>query len=108
MLILKRLLITLCVFLLVMSIYHDLSKNFTPLNNLTINERENNDVNYTIVQIEVLQGDTLLSINEQLNPQMSYEVDINQIIDDFTTLNPSVDPQHLIVGNKYYFPKYHL
>src|SRR5690625_2868551 len=108
MLILKSSLFTLGVFLLIMSIYHDLSKRFIPLNNFTVNEQENNINNYTVVQIEIIPGDTLFSIHEQLNPQISVEVDVNQLIDDFIALNPSIDPEQLVVGKKYYFPKYHL
>lgn len=104
----KQLFITLCVFLLIMSIYHDLSKDFSPINDNPINNFETSIDNYTVVQVEVMPGDTLLSISEQLNTQAFMEMDVAQLLEDFTTLNPSVDPQQLIIGKMYYFPKYHL
>lgn len=108
MLILNRLLILLCIALMIMSIYHDLSKTYSPVDDNTPEMDDNFNINYTVVSIKISSGDTLLSINEQLNPHFLTEVDIEQLLEDFMVLNPSVDPQQLKVGNTYYFPKYQL
>lgn len=108
MLMIKRLSILLCVCLILMSIYHDLSKSFSPISYSKEKLDEQITEHYTVVPVKISSGDTLLSINEQLNPTFLNEVDMEQLLQDFMTLNPSVDPQHLLIDEIYYFPKYHL
>jgi hypothetical protein len=57
------------------------------------------------LRVTVSPGDTLLSITERVS---SRQPDINQVIHDFLTLNPSVDPNHLKIGETYAFPVYTL
>ncbi|RYM02221.1 LysM domain-containing protein [Sporolactobacillus sp. THM7-7] len=54
-------------------------------------------------RITVEPGDTLLSITERINEG---DVSIDQVMDDFTILNPSADPNHLQIGKSYAFPDY--
>ncbi|RYL90422.1 LysM domain-containing protein [Sporolactobacillus sp. Y61] len=53
--------------------------------------------------IMVTPGDTLLSVIERVNQSVP---DISQVMQDFTRLNPSVDPNHLQIGRTYAFPVY--
>ncbi|MFT8362117.1 MAG: LysM domain-containing protein [Sporolactobacillus sp.] len=53
--------------------------------------------------IKVSPGDTLLSISERINKD---EPAIDKLVRDFSTLNPSVDPNHLEIGKTYAFPCY--
>ncbi|MFT8317521.1 MAG: hypothetical protein ABF651_04520 [Sporolactobacillus sp.] len=55
-------------------------------------------------QITVNPGDTLLSISEQIN--QTDEPSIDQVLKDFSTLNPSANPNHLEIGKNYAFPYY--
>jgi hypothetical protein len=53
--------------------------------------------------VTVAPGDTLLSITERTS---SRQPDITKVISDFSILNPSVDPNHLKIGQTYAFPVY--
>ncbi|WP_026039100.1 type IV pilus assembly protein FimV [Sporolactobacillus vineae] len=55
------------------------------------------------LRVTVSPGDTLLSITERAS---SRQPDISQVIRDFSTLNPSVNPNHLKIGETYAFPVY--
>ncbi|MDN3955397.1 LysM peptidoglycan-binding domain-containing protein [Sporolactobacillus laevolacticus] len=54
-------------------------------------------------RITVAPGDTLLSITEKINEN---EPSIERVLKDFAVLNPSVDPNHLQIGETYAFPNY--
>lgn len=54
-------------------------------------------------RVTVVPGDTLLSITERLS---SKPADISKVLHDFSVLNPSVDPNHLKIGQTYAFPVY--
>lgn len=54
--------------------------------------------------VTVQPGDTVLSIEEKLNPDASLSI-IN-VIEDFKKLNPSVDPNHIQIGHSYKFKLY--
>jgi hypothetical protein len=54
-------------------------------------------------RITVSPGDTLLSVTEQISQQLPA---IDTVVDDFSVLNPSVDPNHLQIGATYAFPYY--
>lgn len=103
----KRFLTVVCILLLIMSIHSDLSKQSNIANDVIDNEQKDRSTHFTIVKIEVMPGDTLLSISEQLNPQLFSHLNVEELFADFVTLNPSSDPQKLITGKNYYFPKYH-
>lgn len=54
-------------------------------------------------RVTVAPGDTLLSITERLS---SKPADISKVLRDFSVLNPSVNPNHLKIGQTYAFPVY--
>lgn len=54
-------------------------------------------------RITVAPGDTLLSIAERINKS---QPSIDNVIKDFSVLNPSVDPNHLQIGRAYAIPFY--
>ncbi|SDD20043.1 hypothetical protein SAMN05421663_107233 [Terribacillus halophilus] len=57
------------------------------------------------VLLQVKQGDTLLSIANELNNN-DLRVTMEQVIRDFEELNPGKDPYALDAGSAYYFPHY--
>lgn len=58
----------------------------------------------SVKKITVQPGDTVLSIEEKLNGKS--QISIAQILKDFKTLNPSVDPNHIQIGQTYLFKLY--
>ncbi|TGA99603.1 hypothetical protein E4665_04575 [Sporolactobacillus shoreae] len=54
-------------------------------------------------RITVAPGDTLLSVTERISNQVP---PITDVINNFSILNPSVDPNHLQIGKVYSFPVY--
>ncbi|GAA0602316.1 hypothetical protein GCM10009001_19060 [Virgibacillus siamensis] len=56
--------------------------------------------------IKVQEGETVLSIVEQLNQESVQTIDIDQILDDFKRLNPDAKPLKIKAGKYYYFPLY--
>ncbi|MFP7169719.1 LysM domain-containing protein [Terribacillus sp. 7520-G] len=57
------------------------------------------------VLLQVKQGDTLLSVANELNNN-DLRVTMEQVIRDFEELNPGKDPYALDAGSAYYFPHY--
>ncbi|PAE08970.1 hypothetical protein CHI12_03910 [Terribacillus saccharophilus] len=57
------------------------------------------------VLLQVKQGDTLLSVANELNNH-DLRVTMEQVIVDFEELNPGKDPYALDAGSAYYFPHY--
>ncbi|MFP7493618.1 hypothetical protein SFC66_07500 [Terribacillus saccharophilus] len=57
------------------------------------------------VLLQVKQGDTLLSVANELNNN-DLSVTMEQVIVDFEELNPGKDPYALHAGSAYYFPHY--
>ena len=97
----KRLSILLLFILLIISVVDDLSKQ-QPINDSFIKVQEDNDTG--IAHIKIKQGDTVLSVTEEIN-DLDY-LDIQQIINDFEKLNPGVDTESLLPNSFYYFPLY--
>ncbi|WP_193437422.1 hypothetical protein [Sporolactobacillus pectinivorans] len=54
-------------------------------------------------RITVAPGDTLLSITERISKKAPA---IDTVINNFSILNPSVNPNHLKIGETYAFPCY--
>lgn len=92
------------------SIYKDLSvgTTLTPVNNKKQPQEENisKTENITAMEVKVHQGDTLLTIAEKINPQITNNLDVTKIVEDFKALNPTVDPIELQTGEFYFFPIY--
>ncbi|MFC2948369.1 hypothetical protein [Virgibacillus sediminis] len=102
----KRGFVYIIIMLLCLSIYQDLLSGKS-------NHPEKEDILYTdelaeykVVQRKVGSGDTILSVVENINGGRTESLDIDQIMDDWRTMNPSSDPYTLIPSNYYYFPLY--
>lgn len=54
--------------------------------------------------VVIKPGDTVLSIEEKLNPKQT--LSIATVLADFKSLNPSVDPNHIQIGQTYQFKLY--
>jgi hypothetical protein len=54
--------------------------------------------------IVIKPGDTVLSIEERLNPKK--ELSITEVLSDFKKLNPAADPNHIQIGERYQFKIY--
>lgn len=59
---------------------------------------------YTLIEIN--PGDTVLSIQEQLNDDVPLPVSIQQIVSDFIEFNNGIKPEQIQVGKSYKFPLY--
>lgn len=97
------------VFLILLSIYKDLT-----IGSLVVNE-SHSEVNTPINSIEtdikttkikIQPGDTVLSVIERVNHDDLNHLDIQKVVDDFKQLNPLVNPYDLEVNQYYYFPVY--
>src|SRR5690625_5763881 len=66
---------------------------------------KDNANNLSAIKVRVQHGDTVLSIIEQINHQLP-EQDIEQMIIDFRSINPNIDPYNLQGNTIYYFPVY--
>ncbi len=98
----KRFSLTILLLLLLLSVMDDLAKRPSPVN-VEPSETENG-FSFGIEHIKVRPGDTVLTITEEINDMES--LDIEQIIEDFETLNPGTDVDSLIPNTFYYFPLY--
>ncbi|MFP7253311.1 LysM domain-containing protein [Terribacillus goriensis] len=68
-------------------------------------KQESNQETFQPVLLQVKQGDTLLSVANELNNH-DLRVTMEQVIVDFEELNPGKDPYALDAGSAYYFPHY--
>lgn len=100
----KRFFICILVLLLFISIYKDLTDHKETKDPTIVNYHSNTD--YTIMHMKVQPGDTVLSIIEQINQNRLQKSDITQVLSDFQSLNPTVDPYNIYPYAFYYFPKY--
>ncbi|MEN2464994.1 hypothetical protein [Ornithinibacillus sp. FSL M8-0202] len=102
----KKFILTVCIILLLISIYKDLN---TGTNISKQNESQDSSLTentaFEPIKIKTERGDTVLSVTERLNPTI-HNINIEQIRIDFSTLNPTVDPDQLQVNRYYFFPKY--
>ncbi|QXE00442.1 FimV family protein [Terribacillus sp. DMT04] len=71
----------------------------------TATQKNNIKKTFQPVLLQVKQGDTLLSITNELNNH-ELHVTMEQVIQDFEELNPEKDPYALNAGSAYYFPHY--
>ncbi|WP_404453456.1 hypothetical protein [Oceanobacillus kapialis] len=92
----------LCIFL-ILSIYTDITKGSIQTGPKHPANMET--VHYTVQQIKVQQGDTVISIIEGINPSLK-GWNVEDLLTDFKVINPSADPFKLHVDHYYYFPVY--
>lgn len=102
----KRLMIYILFFLLCVSIYKDLTVDRTSDQEISRTFEQSSQLNYTIMQIKITIGDTVLSVSEKINIDNINNLDISTIMADFEQLNPTADPYHLEPNTFYYFPLY--
>ncbi|GAB3051011.1 hypothetical protein [Virgibacillus ainsalahensis] len=102
----KKFFIYILFILLFISIYQDLSVGTVPEIKKQSTDVEQSDEKYDVAHVKLKAGDTVLSIVERINNNELKQVDIEQIITDFQTINPSSDPYQLEQGVYYYFPVY--
>ncbi|SDQ49540.1 hypothetical protein SAMN05216232_1815 [Virgibacillus subterraneus] len=92
------------------SIYKDLSigTTLTSINKTKQPQEEyvTNTKNISVMEVKVHHGDTLLTIVEKINPQLTNNLDVTKIVADFKVLNPTVDPKKLQPNEFYSFPIY--
>ncbi|UJL44858.1 hypothetical protein KFZ58_10485 [Virgibacillus sp. NKC19-16] len=103
----KKTFIFVLIILLGISIYNDLTLGNSQENKINRIQQPATDINFTVLQIKVEPGDTVLSIVERINNNRNLEkMDLTQILTDFNTINPSIDPHNLDPHTYYYFPLY--
>lgn len=84
--------------------YHDLTAGSLPASGETHHTGQTAEqAAVPFKSVTIQPGDTLLSVAEQLNEA---DIPVSRIISDFKLLNPSVDPNHLRIGETYAFPFY--
>jgi len=104
---LKRISLYFIILLFIMSIYKDLTAGTNAQIPPPVTQEDQvEDTEYSIKQIKIKSGDTVLSVIEQIHGGME-GLSIDQILTDFQTINPNADPYHLHPNTFYYFPLYH-
>lgn len=100
----KIVLIGMLILLVGLGIYFDLSTGTLPGQQVKSTKREET-VDLPYEEVTVQAGYTVLSIVEHLHKQQ-LPTSIEQIIDDFKTLNPNIHPDDIQIGKTYRFPLY--
>lgn len=92
--------------LLCTSIYHDItSGSISTKKEKNVQTTTSNSAIYNRVRVQVMPGDTVLSIVEKYNDG-KLSMDIDQIITDFQKLNEDANPYQLKSYHYYFFPVY--
>ncbi|MFA8439591.1 hypothetical protein [Pueribacillus sp. YX66] len=97
----KRFSLFLLFCLIIYTSYLDLSKGTLYLNSKS---EEETNIQIPYDEIVVLPGETVLSVLERINGTLP--VSIEQALQDFAVINPSVDPMLIQAGKRYKFPVY--
>ncbi|WP_010097012.1 hypothetical protein [Ornithinibacillus scapharcae] len=105
----KKIIISILIVLLMVSIYKDLTAgtNFSNINQKENKQPFHSNISqqFSPIKVKIEQGDTLITIIERLNPSLN-ELNMDQIVEDFRYLNPTVDPNQLQINRFYFFPQY--
>lgn len=103
----KRLVITLLIFLTIYVIYFDLQNGTLPSNEEPSIETQATTIGQNLSHFEekVQSGDTVISIIEAYTGN-TLTVSIDVLISDFQTLNNGLTPQEIQIGKTYFFPIY--
>ncbi|CQR46862.1 hypothetical protein BN1058_01145 [Paraliobacillus sp. PM-2] len=105
---LYKLSFTILLLLVIYSVKIDLSTDpyFNHSTTIPENNKESVDEsNFTVVSYRMKQGDTFISVIDQLNPNL-HKFDIKKIKNDFELLNPQIGISQLQTGAYYLFPVY--
>jgi hypothetical protein len=104
----KKTIITIFIILFLISIYKDLSFG-TDISTKEIQQENQikivDNPSYEVIKVKMEPGDTVLTVVERLNPTRK-NLNIESVIQDFTSLNPNVKPNELQHNRFYFFPKY--
>lgn len=101
----KKSLIFILSILLCASVYHDMMSGSIPTDKEKSVQKTTASINYNIVKVKILPGDTVLSIVEKYNDSIK-SLDVNQIVSDFRKLNEDAQPYQLKTNHYYYIPVY--
>ncbi|MFS0672827.1 hypothetical protein [Ornithinibacillus sp. 179-J 7C1 HS] len=105
----KKLILYIFIILLLISIYKDLNVGTNTYTSNNTGENESNSMStnsrFDVIKVKIESGDTVLTVIEQLNPNME-NYNTGDILADFYSLNPNVDPNKLKQNHFYFFPKY--
>ncbi|TQS74558.1 hypothetical protein DX933_11520 [Ornithinibacillus gellani] len=104
---LKRLSLYVLIFLVLTSIYKDLTIGSTPKRQENEESASIKHVAFVVIKQKVLPGDSFLTIIEQINAPHIFLMNVEQMRADFMMLNPNVNPNELQAHTYYYFPLYH-
>ncbi|WP_042145951.1 hypothetical protein [Paucisalibacillus sp. EB02] len=105
----KKTIVNIFIILFLISVYKDLTfgTDISTKNKIVDNPTENMDeLPFDVIKVKINAGDTVLTVMEKLNPTWS-NLNIEQILQDFSSLNPNINPNHLQQNHFYFFPKYH-
>ena len=106
----KKTIINIFIILFLISIYKDLTFGTNISTNKSMETNQTNTMDkqeYEVIKVKMEAGDTVLSIMERINTASS-TIDINLMLQDFSLLNPNIDPNQLQTNHFYFFPKYNL
>ncbi|HLS34910.1 MAG TPA: hypothetical protein VK061_01570 [Bacillota bacterium] len=90
----------------ILSVYADITTHNDVKTKNLCNAFHDETSRYTIVSYEVKDGDSVLSVMEDINKHKFHQQPIEQMIDDFLVMNPDANPYQLIPNKIYYFPIY--
>jgi hypothetical protein len=104
----KNLLLTLISFLILYSIYFDLSVGTLPLpskGSVKVEAVAKPKSSIPYFEVKVEPGDTLITIVEH-QIKKPLPVSITRLIHDFENLNPDQSAEKIQIGKNYHFPDY--
>lgn len=102
----RRMFISFCIILFILSVHHDLNKDSISKQHMPIKNKSSVEQDFSIVRKKVLPGETVLSIIELINEGQLKKMNTYDLLNDFRQLNPKVDPFNIKQGAHYNFPKY--
>ena len=94
------------IILLILSLYNDIKKETHYNLSESPSMDKNIHNNIPVVKIKIKPGDTILSVSEKLNGENLNHIKIEEIIEDFNSVNPEVSTIELTPGLSYFFPLY--
>jgi hypothetical protein len=104
----KKTIINVFIILFLVSIYKDLTLGTEITKNINKEEKPVERLDqqaFEVIKVKIKTGDTVLTVMEKINPSLS-DLNIEQVIEDFSMLNPNIDPNSLQSNRFYFFPKY--
>src|SRR5690625_5989851 len=91
----KRMSLYIIICFCVVGIYKDLQKDVPNYDQMYSLQTQSNKTAYQVVKVKLKQEDTFLSVVEKIHEEHLEEMNINQMMNDFKSLNPDVNPYYL-------------